>query len=97
VLAALLAFAAVPARATAVDTADGLVLRDSSRGRDIALKVYFPREPGKFPVVIFSHRLGGSKDGYEYLGRYWAEHGYARSTSIIRVVTARSLGPDDRS
>ena len=28
------------------------------------------------PVIIFSHGLGGSRDGYEYLGRHWASHGY---------------------
>jgi len=33
-------------------------------------------QAGPWPVVIFSHGLGGSRDGYEYLGRHWAGHGY---------------------
>lgn len=28
------------------------------------------------PVVVFSHGLGGSRLGYGFLGRAWAEHGY---------------------
>lgn len=31
---------------------------------------------GPWPVVIFSHGLGGSREGYGFLGRRWAEHGY---------------------
>jgi len=32
--------------------------------------------PQAFPVIIFSHGLGGSREGYAYLGRHWASHGY---------------------
>jgi len=28
------------------------------------------------PVILFSHGLGGSRDGYSYLGRHWASYGY---------------------
>jgi dienelactone hydrolase len=28
-------------------------------------------------MVVFSHGIGGSMDGYSYLGRYFAAHGYA--------------------
>ena len=51
--------------------------RDKSRDRDVPVKLYFPKTgTGPFPVIIFSHGLGGSRDGYEYLGRHWASHGY---------------------
>lgn len=30
---------------------------------------------GPWPVVVFSHGLGGSGDGYAFLGRHWASHG----------------------
>jgi predicted dienelactone hydrolase len=50
---------------------------DAKRDRDVPAKIYFPKDaPGKSPVIIFSHGLGGSRQGYEYLGRYWASHGY---------------------
>jgi predicted dienelactone hydrolase len=51
-------------------------LRDADRNRDIPLKAYLPEGEGPFPVIVFSHGAGGSKDGYAYLGTYWAKHGY---------------------
>ncbi len=50
---------------------------DSARDRDVPVKVYCPaRDPGPFPVILFSHGLGGSREGYAYAGRHWASHGY---------------------
>lgn len=44
----------------------------------ISLRVHFPAAPAApLPVVVFSHGLGGSRLGYGYLGRFWAEHGFA--------------------
>ena len=51
--------------------------QDEARQREIPVKLYFPKTgDGPFPVIIFSHGLGGSRDNYEYLGRHWASHGY---------------------
>jgi len=50
---------------------------DTERDRQVPAKIYHPRaakEP--FPIVIFSHGLGGSREGYSYLGRHWSSHGY---------------------
>ncbi len=51
---------------------------DTARARrEVPVLLYLPkalREPA--PVVLFSHGLGGSREGYAYLGRYWASHGY---------------------
>ena len=57
---------------------DDYVLKDAARGRRIPLKIYYPQEghPGGYPVVIFSHGAGMSKNRYGYLGRFWAENGY---------------------
>lgn len=52
---------------------------DSSRERTVPVRIYLPtacRLEGKRPVVLLSHGLGGSRDGFEYLGRNWSEHGY---------------------
>lgn len=50
---------------------------DNDRNRDVPAKIYYPAElSGKLPIIIFSHGLGGSRDGYQYLGQYWASHGY---------------------
>lgn len=52
------------------------VWRDETRKRDVPVKIFYPRTAGPFPLLILSHGLGGSRDGLDYLGRYWAEHGY---------------------
>ncbi len=49
---------------------------DATRQRQIPVKIYYPadkKEPAA--VIVFSHGLGGSREGYEYLGRFWAENG----------------------
>src|SRR5208282_1230123 len=51
--------------------------KDAQRNRDVPVKIYYPDAPEqKFPVIIFSHGLGGSREGYAYLGQYWAGFGY---------------------
>ena len=50
---------------------------DAERDRAVPVKIYFPKDaPEPLPIVIMSHGLGGSRDGYEYLGRCWAGRGY---------------------
>ena len=50
---------------------------DNKRDRVVPVKIYYPADiREKCPVIIFSHGLGGSRDGYVYLGEYWARHGY---------------------
>src|SRR5437867_10421359 len=51
--------------------------KDAQRDRAVPSKIYYPKNgDGPFPVILFSHGLGGSREGYEYLGRHWASHGY---------------------
>jgi dienelactone hydrolase len=50
--------------------------QDDKRNREVPARVYYPKTGGPCPVIIFSHGLGGSRDGYAYLGRHWASHGY---------------------
>jgi len=50
---------------------------DASRRRSVPVKIYAPATgQGPFPVIVFSHGLGGSREGYKYLGRHWASYGY---------------------
>jgi predicted dienelactone hydrolase len=54
-----------------------LTLHDSDRNREIPLKIYYPGHiSSSLPLIIFSHGYGGSREGYEYLGRGWADAGY---------------------
>jgi dienelactone hydrolase len=48
-----------------------------AEGRSATMRVYHPRTAtAPCPVIVFSHGLGGSREGYGFLGRRWAEHGY---------------------
>ncbi|OGV56625.1 MAG: hypothetical protein A2X49_08545 [Lentisphaerae bacterium GWF2_52_8] len=50
---------------------------DATRTRDVPVKIYLPSDlKTPLPVIVLSHGLGGSREGYQYLGKYWAEHGY---------------------
>jgi dienelactone hydrolase len=46
-------------------------------GQSATVRVHHPTAAtAACPVVIFSHGLAGSKEGYAFLGKRWAEHGY---------------------
>ncbi len=52
-------------------------LTDTARNRTLPVKIYAPKSgAGPFPVVLFSHGLGGSREAAIYLGEHWASHGY---------------------
>jgi predicted dienelactone hydrolase len=53
-----------------------LVVMDEGREREIPLRVYVPRDKSRAPVILFSHGLGGSREGSAYLGIHWALRGY---------------------
>ena len=84
-LAAWAAPYVTPTQATEIWRADW---RDAGRNRTVPVKIYYPQGDGPFPVIIFSHGLGGTREGYEYLGTFWAAHGYAS-------VHLQHVGSDD--
>jgi predicted dienelactone hydrolase len=72
----LLALVATIVMAADVVEVDKLWFLDEARGRNIGVKLYHPADGvGPWPIVMFSHGLGGSQWGYAYLGRHLAEHG----------------------
>jgi predicted dienelactone hydrolase len=44
-----------------------LTVIDAGRQRQIPLRVYLPADPAAAPVILFSHGLGGSREGSAYL------------------------------
>ncbi|BCW89919.1 hypothetical protein sos41_30870 [Alphaproteobacteria bacterium SO-S41] len=53
------------------------VWHDDSRDRDVPYKIYYaPDAAGARPVVVFSHGLGGSREGAAYMGEHLASYGY---------------------
>jgi dienelactone hydrolase len=51
-------------------------LKDTSRERAIPVKVRIPDGAEKVPLIIFSHGLGGSRDGGQAWGEHWSANGY---------------------
>lgn len=52
---------------------------DASRERAVPVRVYWPTTAAPrqgWPVILFSHGMGGSRRGYSYLGSYWASQGF---------------------
>lgn len=58
-----------------VQTRD-LNITDTARKREIPVRIYLPPQTSPAPVVLFSHGLGGSREGSVYLGKHWAARGY---------------------
>lgn len=50
--------------------------KDRSRDRNVPLKVRVPDGADTVPLVIFSHGLGGSREGGKAWGEHWSAHGY---------------------
>ncbi len=53
-----------------------LTVKDIARKREIPIRVYLPDIKAEAPVVLFSHGLGGSREGSAFLGKHWAARGY---------------------
>ena len=53
-----------------------LTVHDAARNRDLPVRVYLPTNTAPEPVVLFSHGLGGSREGSVFLGEHWAARGY---------------------
>lgn len=53
---------------------------DPLRNRRVPVKLYAAAAAAPqtgLPLVVFSHGIGGSREGYSYIGRYLASQGYA--------------------
>lgn len=69
--------------------------RDASRNRGVPARLYLPAAgiggvTRPVPLIVFSHGIGGSREGYKYLGRYFAASGYA-SLHLQHVGSDRQL------
>ena len=74
--------AAVPAYDPLAVAAQGqpqpldLTINDLERQREIPIHIYMPAGQMPAPVILFSHGLGGSRQGNSFMGRHWAARGY---------------------
>ncbi|MFA4945214.1 MAG: serine hydrolase [Lentisphaeria bacterium] len=53
-----------------------VTLHDTTRSKPLQVRIAAPAAGGPFPVIIFSHYAGGTKDDYNELINFWAGHGY---------------------
>ena len=63
-------------------------LDTNGNARLVPVKFTFPLKPDrKLPIIVWSHGLGGSREGAGFLNRYLASHGYI-------VITVTHIGTD---
>jgi dienelactone hydrolase len=71
-----------------------LAWTDATRQREVLARLYLPvRDTAKLqaaPLVVFSHGIGGSREGYTYIGKYLAANGMA-ALHVQHVGSDRSL------
>ena len=60
-----------------LEESHSIEIQSSHEGRDIPLLISLPGKNGLLPVILFSHGLGGSRNGYKYLRTCWTGRGYA--------------------
>jgi predicted dienelactone hydrolase len=62
------------------------VVRDAERGKDVLFSVDYPTRPGTYPLILFSHGFGATRQTYVGLAAHWASQGYV----VIRAAHADS-------
>ncbi len=85
-----------PGPHTVTEVAD-LVLHDAKRDKDLHVRIFYPNEAGKYPVIVFSHGAGGSQSCCDGLTRHWASYGYLtiQPTHDDSAVQRRNQGEEN--
>jgi predicted dienelactone hydrolase len=65
-----------------------LTLPPNADTATVPVRVYLPKTKSPAPVVLFSHGLGGNREGSAFLGNHWAARGYV-------AVFMQHVGSDD--
>ncbi len=60
----------------AVERTEGFVLHDPAPARDISVRVSYPKAPGRFPVVVYSHGAFCYPQLYAAITDRWVANGY---------------------
>ena len=68
-----------PARGNWTAATEDATWMDVSRNREVPVRICAPDRKhgnGPFPLVVFSHGGGESREAFTYLGTHWAKNGY---------------------
>ncbi len=64
----------------AVRDSGEFIIHDESRDKDLPIRVRAPEptdeHPGPFPLIVFSHGMGGASNAFPVLGNLLASHGF---------------------
>src|SRR5262245_40026972 len=72
------------------------VLHDPKRSKELQIRIHYPTGQGPFPLIVWSHGAGGSKDNYLTLMEHWASRGYVTiqpTHSDSRSLAAKASDP----
>ncbi|HKV60552.1 MAG TPA: hypothetical protein VJO16_01450 [Candidatus Acidoferrum sp.] len=74
-----------------------LVLHDAHRSKDLHVRIFYPNDSGKYPVIVFSHGAGGSQSCCDGLTRHWATYGYVtiQPTHDDSTIQRRNQGEEN--
>jgi predicted dienelactone hydrolase len=80
-----------------VSEVEDLVLHDAKRGKDLHVRIFYPNDLGKYPVIVFSHGAGGSQTCCDGLTRHWATYGYVtiQPTHDDSAIQRRNAGEEN--
>jgi len=81
----------------AVSEVEDLVLHDAKRGKELHVRIFYPNDSGKYPVIVFSHGAGGSQTCCDALTRHWATYGYVtiQPTHEDSAIQRRNQGEEN--
>ncbi len=81
----------------AVSEVGDLVLHDAKRGKELHVRIFYPNDSGKYPVIVFSHGAGGSQTCCDALTRHWATYGYVtiQPTHEDSAIQRRNQGEEN--
>ncbi len=81
----------------AVSEVEDLVLHDAKRDKDLHMRIFYPNDAGKNPVIVFSHGAGGSQTCCDGLTHHWASYGYVtiQPTHDDSAVQRRNQGEEN--
>src|SRR6266699_965214 len=80
-----------------VSDIEDLVLHDAHRNKDLHVRIFYPNDSGKYPVIVFSHGAGGSQNCCEALTHHWATYGYItiQPTHDDSAIQRRNAGEEN--